>query len=189
MCSCKTIFHTQTNSSLTDTGSNLGWSPPPLHWGEGEAHLPTQGSETKSPARYCSREDFLTAPNPKSTSLPSCGTGFTRSFCPHDLLFPRLYFYFFAVSRGKGSNSHRYPRGKAGSFWQRKITLTKYFANPLLTICYPRQEKAHYSPKNSLLSLGQPRPGSGQLRIYSQTSKETRSPWRVSHEVLWWKEK
>lgn len=74
------------------------------------------------------------------------------------------YFYFFESSRGKGSNPHCYAKGKAGSFWQRKVTLTKYFANHLLTNCYPRLKRRHITTLKIVCSTAQPRKALARVR-------------------------
>lgn len=85
-------------------------------------------------------------------------------------------FTSLQIVRVKGSIPHCYTKGKAGSFWQRKVTLTKYFANRLFTNCYPRLKRRHITTlKIALLSLGQPQPGSGLLRIYSKTARDSQS--------------
>lgn len=79
------------------------------------------------------------------------------SFCPPLKVCSFLICsYFFAVTRGKGNNPHCYAKGKAGSFWQRKVTLTKYFANHLLTNRYPRLKRRHITTLKIVCSTAQP---------------------------------
>lgn len=161
---CTNTFHWQglTAASLTE----LSWQgvPPFFVLAEaGEAHLPTQGSGDRAHCLLLLQGRLVHGTNPKRTSLPSCGRSShiagALSLCPPLKIcnfLASLYISLQAVSRGKGNNPHCYTEGKAGLFWQREVTLTKYFTNHLLNNCYPRLKRRHITTLKIVCSTAQP---------------------------------
>lgn len=90
------------------------------------------------------------------------------SLCPPPKIcnfLASFYIHFFAVSRGKGNNPHCYTEGKAGSFWQREVTLTKYFTNYLLNNGYPRLKRRHITTLKIVCSTAQPWKALDSVRV------------------------
>lgn len=141
---------------------------------------PQRALGTKTTACYGLREALFTVPNPQSTSLFSCGREFTHSWSPQllsssqDLQLPCLFLFSFLCKQsveGKRSNPHCYTKGKAGSFWPRKVTLTKYFANHLLTNCYPRLKRRHITTLKIVRSPAQPWKALARVRAVKDLSQ------------------
>lgn len=131
---------------------------------DGEAHLPTEGFGDKEHCLLLLEGRHVnTVPNPKSTSLSSCGSEFICSWrtqllsSSQDLPFPCLVWFLCKQPAERKEGTHTATqKAKASSFWQRKVTLTKYFANHLPANCYPRLKKRHITTLKIVCSTAQP---------------------------------
>lgn len=151
---------------------------PPAHTGLwGQSPLPAT-----APGKTCS------GTNPKRTSLPGVvgsshiaehsASVFLRSAISLPLL---IFTSLQAVSRGKGNNPHCSTEGKAGLFWQREVTLTKYFTNHLLNNCYPRLKRRHITTLKIVCSTAQPWKALVSVRavkdLFQNCQRNYTSPW------------
>lgn len=129
----------------------------------GKPICPHRALGTEPTACYCSREDCswyrILKEHHCLVVVGSSHIAGAFSLCPPLKLcnfLASFYIYSFAVSRGKGNNPHSYTEGKVGSFWQREVTLTKYFTNYLLNNCYPRLKRRHITTLKIVCSTAQP---------------------------------
>lgn len=165
----KHIPLTGTHSSLPDRALLAGGASFFVLVEAGEAHLPTQGSGDRAHCLLLLQGRLVHGTNPKRTSLPSCGRSShiagELSLCPPLKIcnfLASLYTSLQAVS--KGNNPHCYTEGKAGLFWQREVTLTKYFTNHLFNNCYPRLKRRHITTLKIVCSTAQPWKSLGSAR-------------------------